>query len=281
MNTNRRFSTELIRHVHQLPHPGTLHVAAWHSGNSDDRALLHERDQLPAGSLIKVPIMATLLDLCDRGRLRLDERVAIPPLRVGGSGVLQALPSIGMMTLAELMTLMIIVSDNVATNVILDVVGMSNVDAYCEKLGLEHTRMRRTMMDVLREQRGITNTTSALDQCVLLEALARGLFRSTELNALAIHTLGAQQLNCGLSERLGSDVRVAHKTGVLREVCHDAGIITDALGRQLIIAVLVGNLQQPAQSSAELIEAHYSARSVISSIGKAAVASAQLSRSAS
>ena len=77
------------------------------------------------------------------------------------------------MCLADLDLLMLAVSDNAATNVVIAAVGMERVNALAAGLGLEHTRLRRRMMDAAAVARGEDNTTCAADMVALLQALVR------------------------------------------------------------------------------------------------------------
>jgi beta-lactamase class A len=181
--------------------------------------------RFPAASLIKLPILAAALD----AGLPLGERLpAGPP--VPGSGVLAHLADIGDMSVRDLLTLMIAVSDNTATNIIIDRIGMEEVNAWCERRGLTATVLARRMMDARARERGLENLTSAADVASVLSWLADRPF--------AVTALEAQQLNDRLPRHLPAGFRLAHKTGELRGVRHDAGIIYPPSGAPVVVAVL-------------------------------------------
>ena len=216
----------------------------------------------PAASTIKVPVLAAALREVASGRRALDERIPVPAQRPGGSGVLQATPGIRDLSLADLLTLMIIVSDNTATNIVIELIGMERINAFCQETGLASTVVRRVMMDLDARSRGIENTTSALDQATLLEALAWGDVLNQDLRDFAIRSLTLQQFNDGLPALLPDDVVVAHKTGELPGVRHDVGILTGAGGRQAVIAVLTSGSTGPDDERA--------ATTLIGALGEAA-----------
>lgn len=178
-----------------------------------------------AASLIKLPIMAAALD----SGLPLGERLPVRPV-VSGSGVLAHLADIGDMSIRDLLTLMITVSDNTATNVLIDRIGMGQVNDWCTRHGLTATVLARRMMDARARERGEENVTSAADVASVLSWLADSPF--------AVAALQAQQLNDRLPRYLPAGFRLAHKTGELPGVRHDAGIVYPPGGAPVALAVL-------------------------------------------
>jgi len=226
---------------------GRLHVAAWERDTADRPLLISADEVVTAASTIKVPILAAALDEVDAGRFDLAQPRAIPSQRTGGSGVLNALPSLHTLTLADLLTLMIIVSDNTATNVVIDLIGMERVNQFCASAGLKETVLRRKMMDADAVRLGLENTTSAHDQATLLDAIAWRNLLPAPLRAFALQALERQQFRDGLPSLLPDEVIVAHKTGELPGVRHDVGVITGTNGRQAVVAVLVSGIEaEPA-----------------------------------
>ena len=118
---------------------------------------------VPSASTIKTPILVTALEMVRRGELALDEMLEVPreailsDTRVFDRGVQRY-------TLEELLYWMITVSDNTATNVLLDAVGPDNVTSFCAGLGLQNTLCRRKMLDFEAARAGRDNVTTALDQ---------------------------------------------------------------------------------------------------------------------
>lgn len=183
----------------------------------------HESGRVvPAASTIKLPVLLTVLALVEQGRLRLDERVALPPAaeRVGGDGPLQLLPSVGVLTLLELLRLMVAVSDNAATNAVIDHAGLldrsaADLAALLAVAGTRRTRLRRRLMDLDAAARGRQNETCAADLADLLVGLRQGRLLGPEATRTAIGILRSQQVRDGLPAYLPSDVIVAAKPGGL------------------------------------------------------------------
>jgi len=237
-----------------LPARGRVHVAAWEPDEAGRPLLVLADEVVTAASTIKVPILAAALSDVEAGRLDLAQPTAIPSQRTGGSGVLHALPSVRTLTLADLLTLMTIVSDNTATNVVIDVIGMDRVNQFCARVGLKGTVLRRKMMDADAVRRGLENTTTARDQATLLDAIAWRDLLPAPLRAFALQALEQQQFNDGLPALLPDGAIVAHKTGELPGLRHDVGIITGTTGRQAVVAVLVSGVDAgpPGSSTASL-----------------------------
>ncbi|HEX8981290.1 MAG TPA: serine hydrolase [Ktedonobacterales bacterium] len=182
-------------------------------------------DVFPAASLAKVSIAVELMRRADLGQFDLRERHdTSQERRVGGGGVLDYLDVSTSLTLGELCTLMLIVSDNTASNVILDLVGMGEVNETMQRLNLKHTRLARHFMDAEARAARRENLTSAGDMLSLL-SLIRG-------NALPggrrlREILSAQQSFSELREGwLPETATLAHKDGALEGVAHEMGILS-------------------------------------------------------
>jgi beta-lactamase class A len=191
-----------------------------------------------AASLIKLFVLLEVLAQVDEGKLELKARY---PLRsgdvVGGNGVLQLLDAGLTPTLRDLLSLMIAVSDNTATNILIDLVGEDAVNRHCEALGLTATRLvGKLSLPEARyneaQRRGERNRTSPSDVLELLVALAEGRWLSGASSALALKALEAQLYTEALARYLPTDpeldehpVTLASKSGCLRGVWHDAGIV--------------------------------------------------------
>jgi beta-lactamase class A len=229
------------------PPRGVVALAARHVESG--RTWRHnEHLRLPSASLIKLPILAAFWEAVEAGRLDPNERVSVPAeARVEGTGVLKALAPGLQPTWSDLATLMISVSDNVATNLIIDRLRMKSIQGWIDKAGLVKTRIERRMMDraAISAERG--NWTSAADMEAMLAAIAAGTCVSGEASRQIRSALEAQQIQDRLSRRLGEGVRVANKTGNFADVIHDAGIVTWP-GGILAIAVLTQGLRPPWQA---------------------------------
>lgn len=195
-----------------------------------------------SASLIKVPILWHFLKEVHAGRLDRHELITVPPAAVvGGSGVVAALEPGVTLRLTDLAVLMTIVSDNTATNLLIDRLGLKPLAATIDELGLAQTRLQRKMMDYDSRARGLENVTSAADMVQLFTRVlaADGLPAAAADEMLSI--LKRQQDRQKIPALLPEETIMAHKTGELEGVEHDAGILFVG-ERPVIVAVLTAEL---------------------------------------
>jgi len=190
-------------------------------------------------STIKVAILVMALQEVAAGRAALDQMLPVGQERAGGAGVLNALPSVKQLSLAEVAELMIVVSDNEATNMLIRLLGLEPMPARLASLGMPGTRLERTLMDTHLPGR---NVTTAADQAALLDALSADLLPD-HLRTLALDMLLRQQFNSRMPARLGPDVLCRHKTGEITGIRHDVGIL-ECDDRQIAFAALGSELQE-------------------------------------
>ncbi|QAT48331.1 serine hydrolase [Caproiciproducens sp. NJN-50] len=178
-----------------------------------------------SASTIKTAIMLAAFRLVLDGKLSLSQTVRVPEEEVlDDTLVFDA----GMRecSLEEMITWMIVNSDNTATNVLIDVVGMEAVNGFCASLGLKSTGLQRKMLDGAAVRSGRNNYTSAADQLLIYSALFRESILTPGLCGLAKSIL-LRQRDCTMALRYlcgGESVSFAHKTGGLDFLRHDAGI---------------------------------------------------------
>jgi beta-lactamase class A len=222
------------------PRTGLVALAARHVESG--RTWRHDEHRvLPAASLVKLPILAGFWETVQAGRVDPMERVSVPAeASVEGTGILKALAPGLQPTLADLATLMITVSDNVATNLIINRLGMDAIQAWIDKTGLAETRLERRMMDRAAMSAGRGNWTSAADVETLLSAIAAGTCVSSEASRQMRRTLEAQQIQDRLPRRLADGTRIANKTGNFADVVHDAGIVTWPGGTLIVVVLTQG-----------------------------------------
>lgn len=191
-----------------------------------------------SASLIKLPILLATLDRVAQGKLELSERIPLKEAdRVGGSGVLKTLEEGLAPTLHDLLTLMIVVSDNTATNMVIEHIGLETTNTFCAQHGFRATRLvgklqlPETLMNEA-QRRGERNRTTAADMLGMLVGLERGDLLPPPQTETARDVLKAQQLDDGLARLLPTDedidtppLTVASKSGSIRGVRHDVGIV--------------------------------------------------------
>ncbi len=209
---------------------------------SDGEHWAHDAERVvPSASTIKVPILLAALAQVDVGRVRLDQQVHLPPERVGGSGPLSLLPSLTHLPLAEVLTLMIALSDNDATNAVIDLVGAASVGELLALVPTRHTRLQRRMMDFAAAARGLQNETCAADLVDVLVALRTGRLLPVELTATALDIMRTQQFTEGLPAYLRDDIGVASKTGEIEGLRADLALLERG-ERWVAVAVLATDL---------------------------------------
>lgn len=178
----------------------------------------------PSASTIKIHILTALLREAAAGRLSLDDRLAITPdLHTKGSGVLTYLEGPVELTLFDVAVLMILVSDNTATNICIERVGMENVNALCADLGLKGTRLRRKMQDPQAIVEGRENVTTPNDLVATLRALHEGTpSASVAERALAVL---AKSKPSPMRAAVPAAIAIAHKTGRMSRVRAEAAVV--------------------------------------------------------
>ncbi|MFP4901036.1 serine hydrolase, partial [Paraburkholderia sp. BR14261] len=192
----------------------------------------------PSASIIKLPILFAMLEQVAQGRLRLEQNASLAGIeRVGGTGILCQLPSVGRLTLAELARLMIVLSDNVATNALIEMLGVEAVNDWCARAGLARTRLQRRMMDAAARAAGLDNLTSAGDAAASLCWLLRDDALPAQLRAFALDLLADQRERAHFGAALPAGAMLANKTGQLPGLRHDAGILT-VCEHSVVLAVL-------------------------------------------
>jgi len=189
---------------------------------SNGEVFVYQEDlPFPCASIIKIPILLTLLDGCAAGKMNMDTVAAITADELtAGSGVLRLLSAGLALTYRDYATLMIVLSDNTAANKLIADLGMDRINAFCRGQGLIDTVLARKMMDAEARQQGRDNYTSCRDMLILFE-----LIRSETRYETALSLLKEQQLNDLLPLRIAENFVFAHKTGGLRGIRCDVGIM--------------------------------------------------------
>ena len=204
----------------------------------------------PSASLIKVPILVDLMIRNYQKEFSLDDLLQIKSDDiVGGAGVIQHL-SLREYSIRDLATLMIIQSDNTATNVLLDFLGVDRVNQTIEQLGLKDTYSSGKLM-VVPNPYPRRSSTSPHDMTQLFRLLGEGKVHSWLVSERILDILKKQMFNDMIPKYLPQpddaiagkpcSVAVAHKTGSISGVMHDAGIVYTPV-RDFIIAVLCKGL---------------------------------------
>lgn len=182
---------------------------------------------LVAASVIKIPIMVAAFRLRNEGKLDFSAEIEIRPEHKKPScGALTYMHDGLKVTVLDLITLMIILSDNTATNLMIDLLGVATVNGTMDMLGIPGICLRRKLFEPELARQGITNTITARGVGMLLEKMAQGELLGKPSDDEMLEILSKQRLNGKLPFFLHSmGVRIAHKTGEDDGTTHDVGVV--------------------------------------------------------
>jgi beta-lactamase class A len=214
-----------------------------------------------AASTMKVPVMVQVFRDRDAGLLSLDD--SIPVTRTFASivdGSPYALNMAddsdstlyarvgGRASIRELVELMITVSSNLATNILITRVGPERANATAHALGADSIAVLRGVEDGKAYEAGRNNTTTARDLGRVLAAIAGNHAASDSSCREMVGVLGRQRFNEGIPALLPPGTTVAHKTGSITALYHDAGIVTTPAGRRYVLVILTRGLEEEADA---------------------------------
>ncbi|MCH4188654.1 MAG: class A beta-lactamase-related serine hydrolase [Megasphaera sp.] len=178
---------------------------------------------MQAASLIKLPIMITAFLQEWRGHLHFADTYPVRDAVEGGSFYEASAGKVA--SVYELVFHMIVESDNTCANMLMDILGAEAINETAQMLSLEHTVLRRKMMDFAAASQGRENTTSVSEMGRLFGMLASGQCLDERRDEAMLLILSQQEDNCILPAQIPNNIRVEHKTGELEGVYHDCGIV--------------------------------------------------------
>jgi beta-lactamase class A len=219
---------------------------------SGETFFIHGDEIMPQASSIKIAVLANLYLQAQQGKLKLtEEYVMRQEDLVSGSDIMLGLtPGVTRLTLRDLATMMIAVSDNSATNVLIRRVGMDNVNAMLDSLGLHATRLRRQMMDLKAASEGRENVSTPREMMTLLETVYRGKLLNKEMTADFLKMLSTHK-ESSLLQGLPDDAVAANKPGELEAVRNDSGIVF-LKNRPYILCVMTTYLKDEKDGAAAI-----------------------------
>ena len=211
------------------------------ASDADGRALFCEREDelFPSASVIKLPLVMTLYADAARGLLDLDERVAVGD-RVDGSGVLRHMRDVERLSLRDLAMLAIVVSDNTATNRLIERIGVERVGERLREWGCPNIRLSRKMYDFEAARRGNENVMSARETVSLLLRLHQGVCEDRPTSDAVLAVLEQCQDRTMLLRYLPYGAKVPHKTGTLDESRNDVAVVPGE--RPVVVAAFTRKL---------------------------------------
>lgn len=199
-------------------------------------------EKMMAASVIKLYIMAEAFQRIADGRLDQGQMITMKKEDyVPSCGAVAYLHEGLQVTVMDLVTLMIIFSDNTATNVLIDLMGLEEINEGLRKLGYRDVWLRRKMFDLEKSRQGIQNLITAKETARFFQSLYEGTLVSKEASCRMLEILKCQQLNGKIPfylKALPEEPEIAHKTGEDTGITHDVGIV---YGKEPFIVCFCGN----------------------------------------
>src|SRR5215469_3427547 len=191
------------------------------------RYLLHANDVFAQASSIKICVLAELYRQAQAGKLKLTDLYTVQASDlVPDSDIMGGLtPGVTRITLRDLATMMIAVSDNAAANVLIDHLGMENVNAMLDSLGLTRMRLRRKMMDLKAASEGRENVATPHEFVTFLSNLYEGKVLNKEMTDDFFKMLSTHKKDSRIGRDLPEGLKIANKPGDLQGVRNDSGVV--------------------------------------------------------
>lgn len=242
--TNTALTKSVSAYLHTLPASATVSLAVQSLTDSSVSTFVNAEKPVPSASVIKLPIMVEVMERVKAGTLDLSEiHILTDSEKTGGDGVLKNYSHRSRISYADLLRLMMVYSDNTATNIFINELGMAAINARIKAMGLTGTRLNRVMMDTLATRQGRDNYVTARDMNRLLSQLYRRQLATPALCDQMLDILKQNEDTLTIRRLLPETTAIAHKTGTLTYVRGDAAIV---YARQpFLLTVLVQGVPTP------------------------------------
>lgn len=217
---------------------------------------INEKENFHAASTMKTPVMIEVFKQAKAGKFKLTDSILVKnefksivdgsPYSMdiaddSGDGMYKQIGK--KMTIYDLTYQMIIVSSNLATNILIDLVDAKNANETMRKLGAKDIQVLRGVEDQKAFDKGLSNTTTAYDLMLIFEKIAQNKVIDKKSCEEMRKILFDQKFNEIIPEKLPKNVKVAHKTGSITGVQHDSGIIYLPDGRKYVLVLLSKKLK--------------------------------------
>jgi beta-lactamase class A len=234
---------------------------------------INEKENFHAASTIKTPVMIEVFKQAKAGKFKLSDSILVKnefksivdgsPYSMdiaddSGDGMYKMIGK--KMTIYDLTYQMIIVSSNLATNILIDLVDARNANESMRKLGAKDIQVLRGVEDQKAFEKGLNNTTTAYDLMLIFEKIAQNKVIDKRSCEEMRKILFDQKFNEIIPDKLPKNVKVAHKTGSITGVQHDSGIVYLPDGREYVLVLLskkLKNVDFGVKILAEVSEAIY------------------------
>jgi|SRR5690606_30518641 len=246
---------------------GDVAVAFYNLSDPSDSLLINANEEFHAASTMKVPVMIELFKQANERRFDLNDSILLKnefksivdstlySMDIGDDSDDIIYSKIGTtVALKDLMYSMITVSSNLATNVLIELIGAKNVTATMRDLGASKIEVLRGVEDQKAYNLGLSNSTTAKDLMTIMAAVAQNKAGTKEDCGQMVQIMKDQQFNEIIPFYLPKDVSVAHKTGSITGVHHDAGIVYLPDGRSYVLVLLSENLEGFDKGTEQLAE---------------------------
>ncbi len=228
-----------------------IFAVAFKDHSTETVLFINEHESFHAASTMKTPVLIEVYKQASEGRFTLTDSIemnntfksivdgSLYSLKAEDDSEKELYNITGKKrTISDLVYDMIIVSSNLATNIIIELVGADNVTQTMRDLGAPDIQVLRGVEDIKAFELGMSNTTTAYDLMIIFERMAKGETVSTEASEAMINILLDQKFNTIIPAKLPDEVRVAHKTGAITGVHHDSGIVFLPDGRNYVLVLL-------------------------------------------
>jgi beta-lactamase class A len=236
-------------------------AVAYHTLDGGAQLLIDPDKPFHAASTMKVPVMIELFRQAQAGRVSLDDRLPVQnafrsivdgspyTLSEGEDSDKEVYAAVGKtMTLRELCAAMITVSSNFAANLLIEKLGVENIRATVAKLGADGMQVLRGVEDQKAFDKGLNNVTTGRGLMVLLDRLGHGQAVDATADAAMIAILKQQKFNDAIPAGVPAGTPIAHKTGTITRIHHDAAIVYSP--RPYVLVLLVRGLEDRTRSAA-------------------------------
>jgi len=235
---------------------GDFALAFIDQSNTNQKIMINADEKFHAASTMKTPVMIEIFRQADEGKFRLLDSIILKnefksivdgslySMDISddsGDGLYKMIGK--KVTINDLMYDMITVSSNLATNVLIELVGAKMVTNTMRKLGAKNIEILRGVEDIKAYEKGLSNSTTARDLMIIMEAIATGRAGSKEDCQQMIDILKDQKFNDMIPKYLPKSILVSHKTGSITGVHHDSGIIFLPDGKTYVLIIMSKKLQ--------------------------------------
>ncbi|MEO5894206.1 MAG: serine hydrolase [Vicinamibacterales bacterium] len=240
-------------------------AVAYRSLDGGSELLIDPDKIFHAASTMKIPVMIELFRQAEAGTIKLDDPLPIVnqfksivdgspyQLSVGDDSDREVYAQVGRtMTLRQLCEAMITVSINFATNLLIEKLGVENIRRTVTRLGADGMQVLRGVEDQKAFDKGLNNSTTARGLLVLLEKIGGGQAVSPSADQEMIAILKRQKFNDAIPAGVPAGTAVAHKTGTITRIHHDAAIVYGP--RPYVLVVLVRGIEDQKRSAAIMAE---------------------------